>query len=124
MPRFKRSLRTFVIAMAMIFVGAMIYPALFARTGQFQIARNYLESDAQLRSEIGTITAVEPDRHHGYHSTSVGAEEQSDFAVRVTGTGGRGVVTITMQKHAGKWKISSAQLRESDGRTVALDTSD
>jgi hypothetical protein len=124
MPRFKRSLRTFVIAMAVIFVGAMIYPALFARTGQFQIAREYLKNDAHLRSEIGTITAVEPDRSRGYHSTSVGAEEQSDFAVRVTGTSGSGVVTVTIRKHLGIWKISSAQLREPNGRTMALDTSD
>ena len=121
MPRFKRSLRTFGIAMAIIFVGAMIYPVLFARTDQFRIAREYLKADAQLRSEIGTITAVEPQSRHGYHSTSVGAEEQSDFALRVTGTSGRGVVTVTMRKHLGTWKISSAQLREPDGRTIALD---
>lgn len=123
MPRFKRSLRTFALAMAIILAGATVYPALFAHTEQFRIAREYLESDAQLRSEIGPVATVEADRMRGYHSTSVGAEGQSDFAVRVTGTRGSGVVTITMQKHAGRWKIASAQLRESNGRIVTLDTS-
>jgi len=122
MPRFKRSMRTFLIAMAIIFAGALVYPALFAHTEQFRIARDYLEADPGLRSEIGTVTAVEADRRHGYHSTSTGAEGQSDFALRVTGINGSGVVTIVMRKHLGMWTVTSAKLREPDGRVVALDT--
>jgi cytochrome oxidase complex assembly protein 1 len=125
MLRFKRSLRTFAGAMALIIVGALVYPAVFAHTEQFQIARDYLEADVQLRNKIGAAISVEADRAHGYHSTSVvGGDGNCDFAVRVTGASGNGVVSVTMRKHQGQWKIASAQLRETDGHLVTLDPSD
>lgn len=125
MKLYYKSAQTFGVAMAIIFIGAIVFPAIFAHTEQFRIAQDYIRADPRIRNEIGTVTSAEADRTHGYHSTStIGGDDSCDFAVRVTGARGRGVVTITMRKHLGKWEIASAQLRESDGRMVALDTAD
>jgi hypothetical protein len=42
------------------------------------------------------------------------------FALRVAGSRRKGVVFVQMRKHRGVWRVSSANLREADGRVVNL----
>jgi cytochrome oxidase complex assembly protein 1 len=125
MPRFKRSARAFAIVLPAVGVLIfLIFPALQSHSEKFRIARHYVEADPAIRSEIGSVTSVEPDRWRSDQENYVGTQEgNASFSIEVKGTSGSGVVSVRMQKHLGIWKVMSAELHESKGRTIALGAS-
>jgi hypothetical protein len=117
-----KSARGFAFALggtwAMVF---LILPAFMGHSEKFRVARQYVEADALIRSELGNVTAVEPDRWRSGQENYLGTQEgNASFSIEVTGTNDKGVVSVQMQKHLGIWKVMSAKLQESNGRTIAL----
>jgi len=119
--RIVKTLRALVLVTAAVSLFVfLIVPTSLRSSDKFHIAQQYIENDATLRSELGSVTSVEPDRWHGLQETTSGAEGSATFALYVTGSSGHGVVTVRMAKDRGVWKVASAVLNESNGRTIAL----
>jgi hypothetical protein len=119
-----KSARAFaIVATAVGLLVFLLLPAFTRHSEHFRVARQYIEASPVMRGELGTITAVEPDRWRSDKENYVGTQEgNASFSLAVTGTNGNGVVSVQMQKHLGIWKVMSARLQESNGRTIALDT--
>jgi hypothetical protein len=119
-----KSARAFAIVAAAVGVLVfLILPTFTRHSEHFRVARQYIEANPEVRSELGTVTSVGPDRWRSDHENYVGTSEgDATFSLDVTGTSGNGVVSVRMQKHLGIWKVRSGELHESNGRTVALGT--
>ena len=117
-----KSARAFVILAAVVGVLVfVVFPAFLKSSEHFRVARRYIEANPKVRSELGTVTSVEPDRWRSDRENYVGRSEGgAAFSLSVKGISGSGVVSVKMQKHLGVWKVTSAELHESNGRTIAL----
>ena len=120
--RLLKSVRAFaIVASAVALLVFVILPATLSRSAKFGVARDYVESSAVVRAELGEVTSVAPDRWRSRQENYFGTQDGSaSFSLEVTGTNGSGVVSVQMQMHQGMWKVVAAELHESSGRTIAL----
>lgn len=118
LPRVARFLLVGAAAAIVLMVGSQSF---IARSEPFHVAEGYIRSDPEIRSELGAIDGVDLDRWKPAQIKYAGIDGGAAmFALRVAGSRRKGVVFVQMRKHRGVWRVSSANLREADGRVVNL----
>jgi hypothetical protein len=118
LPRVARFLLVGAAAAIVLMVGSQSF---IARSEPFHVAEGYIRSDPEIRSELGAIDGVDLDRWKPAQIKYAGIDGGAAmFALRVAGSRRKGVVFVQMRKHRGVWRVSSANLREADGRVVDL----
>ena len=120
-----KTARAVVVVAAMFAVfGFLLAPMMLQNSEKFRVARDYVAADATIRIELGEVTSVTADRWRGSQETTSGDRGSATFSLNVAGTNGRGIVAMQMEKSHGKWRVASARLHESSGRTIAINVND
>ena len=120
-PRLPRVARFLLVGAAAAIVLMVGIQSFIARSEPFHVAEAYIRSDPVIRSELGAIDRVDLDRWKSAQIKYAGIDGGAAmFALRVAGSRRKGVVFVQMRKHRGVWRVSSANLREADGRVVDL----
>jgi hypothetical protein len=118
LPRFARN--ALAVAAALIAFFSVIQISI-ARSEPCRVAERYVRSDSVVRSELGAVRDVGLDPFKSAHiKYSWPGNGDANFALRVEGSRSKGVVLVNMLRHQGVWRVSSANLRESDGRVIEL----
>jgi hypothetical protein len=120
-PRLPRVAKFLLVCAAAAIAMMVGIQSFMAGSEPFHVAEGYVHSDPLIRSELGAIDGVDLDRWKSAHIEYVGSDGGAAmFALRVAGSRRNGVVFVQMRKHRGVWRVSSANLREADGRVVDL----
>jgi hypothetical protein len=120
-PRLPRIAKILLVCAAAVIVMMVGIQSFIAGSEPFRVAEGYIRSDPAIRSELGSIDGVDLDR---WKSARIkyfgGGSGAAMFALRVAGSRRKGLVFVQMREHGGVWRVSSANLRETDGRLIPL----
>jgi Cytochrome oxidase complex assembly protein 1 len=100
-------------------VAGVVVPHLMVGSESYKIAESFIRSNPVVQDELGSVRGVQLELT-GNSMSYAGPEGGARYAFDVQGARGNGIVVITLRKHLGEWRIGSAELREADGRIVAL----
>jgi len=123
-PRLPRSVK-WLIALSGIAIAAsvgvsIVLPTYMVKSEPYQLAESYVRLAPIIPDELGMINNIEFDRSARYNLSYAGPEGSATFALNVEGTHSKGIVFITMKRHLGVWRVSTANLREASGRIITL----
>ena len=121
-PRLSRLVKFLLGVAALAVVGSMVgvvVPQLMIGGTSYKIAESFVRSNPVIEDELGRVRGVDL-QFTGNSVSYAGPEGSARFAFDVRGTRANGIVLVAMRKHVGLWRISRADLREADGRIIAL----
>jgi hypothetical protein len=121
-PRLSRLAKYVLGVSALAIVGSMmgiVVPHLMVGSKPYQIAESFIRSNPVVQEELGRVLGVNLELT-GNSVSYAGPEGSARFAFEVQGTRGKRIVLVTMRKHLGVWQMGTADLREADGRIIAL----
>lgn len=90
-----------------------------SRSEGYQVAQQFVHENSVVSDQLGPIKDMRL-AYFGYSVRYSGPQGWADFEIIVKGEKANSMVFIKLMKEAGKWEVTTARLKRTDGELIDL----